>query len=156
MKCRLCKNKIVGYRLRYYCCVQHRNKFYNIKNRKYQTRWQINVRNKIADKPSQNKIQCLICKRWYIQVCSHIVQVHKLLSREYKQEFGLDVKKGRIPKWYSEIKSEITHNNGTIKNLKIGKKFWFKKGSKIAGRYDRSQETLERLKNLYKIKTTKI
>jgi hypothetical protein len=32
-----------------------------------------------------------------------------------------------------------------------GRKFWFKKGDKKAGRYKRSHITMERLKTLYKL-----
>jgi hypothetical protein len=51
-----------------------------------------------------------------------------------------------LPKDYRELKAELAFERGGVKNLKIGKKFWFKKGSKTAGRYKRSSETLKRLK----------
>jgi hypothetical protein len=59
---------------------------------------------------------------------------------------GLDVKRGIVPEWYRELKGEEALDNGTWKNLKEGKKFWFNKGSKTAGRYERSNQTQERLR----------
>jgi hypothetical protein len=69
------------------------------------------------------------------------------LAREYKEMIGKDVKKGHIPEWYRNVKHET--NQATWekieKNLKRGKKYWFKKGDPRAGNYKRSPETMERL-----------
>jgi len=70
-----------------------------------------------------------------------------MTAREYKQLIDVDVKRGLIPEHYREIKKDAFWNSPTLGNLKKGKKYWFKKGSKIAGRYHRSKQTMDRLKN---------
>jgi predicted transcriptional regulator len=150
--CKMCPNPITHKRSRTYCSKQCRirantikNKEYRAKNKEYRAKWQLARYDKQATINDGRKIQCLICKKWYIQICSHAFLRHKITAREYKTEFGLDVKRGKVPDWYRRVKSEITLNNGTIANLEVGKKFWFTKGSETAGRYTRSQETLDRL-----------
>lgn len=49
-----------------------------------------------------------------------------------------------------DIMREHTKSNGTIGNLKNGKVYWFKKGDHRAGRYERSEQTLNRLKEQIK------
>jgi len=56
-------------------------------------------------------------------------------GRDYKKKFGYDVKRGLILEDYRQIKRE-TQDPETLKNLKKGKKYWFKKGSLTAGRYE--------------------
>ena len=107
--------------------------------------WQRARRDKIASKPSKDKVQCLICGKWYVQVCSHIYQVHGMTGREYREKFGLDVKKGVVPKWFRKKKGNTAIANDTYKNLEAGKKYRFKKGDKRAGNYKRSDQTLKRL-----------
>ena len=148
--CKICNKKIIEIRFRTYCSKQCRIKKETIKYKEYRTNWQRIKRDEEAKTPSPRKIQCLICKKYYIQVCSHVLQVHHLLARDYKKEFGLDVKRGRVPVWYRQLKGNQTIKNNTFLNLENGKRFWFKKGSKIAGRYERSLETLERLKMQFK------
>jgi hypothetical protein len=48
-----------------------------------------------------------------------------------------------------KLKAKQALENGTWKNLKAGRKFWFIKGDKKAGRYKRSHITLARLKKLH-------
>ena len=74
---------------------------------------------------------------------------------DYKLEFGLDQGRGILPDDLKEIKKNHVFENGTVKNLKKGKKFWFKKGDKSLGRYERSKQTLDKLKNLYKLRYIK-
>lgn len=70
-----------------------------------------------------------------------------MTGREYRQMLGKDIKKGLIPAWYREFKSE--QNLATFDkirdNLIKGKKYWFKKGDPKAGKYVRSEETMDRL-----------
>lgn len=106
--------------------------------------WQ-RARADAKNKPASNKKQCLVCGKWYRQVSTHIVQRHELTAREYKEKYGLDVKRGILPADIIEIKAEKTRNNGTIENLKKGKKFWFKKGQPGVGVYKRSAQTMKRL-----------
>lgn len=107
--------------------------------------WQRKKRDAIASRPSKDKIQCLLCGKWYRQVGTHIVQVHKMTAREYRKAVGFDVKKGQLPPDYRELKSQQAIECGGYKNLKKGKKFWFKKGDDGPGKYKRSAETMERL-----------
>jgi hypothetical protein len=92
------------------------------------------------------KVQCLICKKWFRQVGTHIVQMHGCTAREYRFEYGFDLKRGQLPEDLRALKADHTIANGTINNLKAGKKYWFKKGDKTAGTYKRSEQTMQRLK----------
>lgn len=129
-----------------FCCksCQRKNDYYtknlNDKRKDYKQTGLIRKYGK------QNLVQCKVCGKWFRQVGSHITLTHGLTAREYREEFGFDVKRGQLPKDYRELKAELAFERGGVKNLKIGKKFWFKKGSKTAGRYKRSSETLKRLK----------
>lgn len=99
--------------------------------------------------PDPKKIQCKICKGYYTQICSHVTQAHGISAREYKEENGYDRKRGLIPEWYRKLKADICEDNGTIKNLEAGAIYRFKKGDKV-GTYERSAQTLERLKHTNK------
>lgn len=70
-----------------------------------------------------------------------------MTAKEYKQEFGYDVKRGLLSdKARSRIRKH-TLSNGTINNLKNGKRYWYKSG--VSTNYERSEQTTERLKNVY-------
>ncbi len=115
---------------------------YNEKKKKWRQR-------ELANNP--DAVQCLICGKKFIQVGSHIVQAHQMTAREYRQEYGLDVKKGLIKGEYRERKSQSAYDNGMDKKLtEWGAKTRFKEGQKIY--YQRSEQTLERLKLLGKVK----
>ena len=98
--CKVCGSKITNKRSRSYCSTECRNKYHNEKNRAYQSSWQKERNDRLASKPSANKIKCEICGKYYVQVCSHIVQAHKVVAREYRETYGLDVKRGLVPGWY--------------------------------------------------------
>ena len=115
-----------------------------IEVKNYQTQWQRDNRARLAEK-SDNKIQCQVCGLWYRKVGSHVWQVHKMSAREYRKEYGFDVKRGQLPEDDRLVMREHVFSNGTVDNLKEGKRFWFKPGSEIAGRYQRSEQTMERL-----------
>jgi hypothetical protein len=150
--CKICNKPLTKKRLRTYCSPTCRNKFFNKKYSGMHTEWQRKKRDKEAEKPSPTKIQCLICGKWYVQVCSHTFQIHELSGRSYREYFDLEVKRGVIPKWYRKLKGDQAIENGTFKNLKNGKRYWFVLGDKRAGNYRRSHITLERLRNLHKLK----
>ena len=97
---------------------------------------------KIIEK--NGKIQCLICGKFFRRVCRHAQQTHGVTAREYKEEFGLDVKKGILTRADREHMEEKTRSNGTIKNLKAGEEFRFEKG--VSNNYTRSPQTVERLR----------
>lgn len=118
--------------------------------RDHNNEWQ---RDRLAKRYANNPdtIKCGICGRRYIKVCSHAWQVHGINEREYKKRFGFDVGRGLVPKEYREHKAKLVYENGTINNLKKGEKYRFKKGQKGIGKYERSPQTMERLrKQLHK------
>jgi len=149
MKCEGCKKEVERTsNSQRYCNKKCRTSCYykriREKSNLYQReRW---YRKNIATK--KNKIKCEVCGRSYRQVGSHITQRHGMTAREYREEYGFDVKRGQLPEDLRQHKAEKTRENGTIENLKKGKKFWLKKGESIP--YIRSQQTLDRLKNNFK------
>lgn len=93
---------------------------------------------------TEDMVECLICGDFYILLGSHVFQRHNLLMRKYNEQFSLDVKKGRIKEKFRKVKRDT--NKTDLNKLKsASRKYWFEKGSKKAGRYVRSQETMERL-----------
>ena len=148
--CKICGQPLPTKRFRTFCSKKCRTKSYTIKYKDARTIWQRAKYDRIASIKSPHKIQCQICGKWYVQVGSHIWNRHKMIARDYRKEYGFDVKRGQLPAWYREIKGEQVFKNGTIKNLKEGKKFWFKEGQPGVGVYERSPETMFRLHNLHK------
>lgn len=125
------------------------------KRRIYIREWQRKKYDRIASVSDPRKVQCLICKRWYVQVGTHVIERHGYKSaREYREDFNLEVKKGTVPLWYRKMKGKIAVANLTCKNLKAGKKHRFKKGDK-AGNYKRSPITLARLSKLHEFNISK-
>ena len=152
--CKVCDQPIVGQRFRTYCSKKCRDRFHNQKHQPKRTIWQRERYDKQASKPSDRKCQCLACGRWYVQVGSHVIARHGFeTAREYREYFDLEVKRGIVPEWYREFKGDQVFENGTVKNLKAGKQFWFKPGDARAGKYQRSPITLERLSQLGKSRT---
>lgn len=132
-------NKL-GHRYRTFCSSKCRDKNYYLKYKEYRKEW---VAKKTGEK-ADNKIECLICGKWYRQIGSHIVQKHEMTAREYREYFNLEVKRGMLPPDLREHKANVTLQNGTYKNLEVGKKFWFVKG--VSNNYTRSPITLEKLR----------
>lgn len=134
-------------RFRTYCSEKCRDRFHNKKayikyggaalQREY---WQ-----KKRANDGKPKIQCLLCGKWFRQVGSHMWQIHKMSAREYREMAGFDVKRGQLPDDLRQLKAEQVFENKTVNNLKVGKKFWFKKGQEGVGKYKRSAQTMERL-----------
>ena len=153
--CKTCGGPLPNARFRTYCSTKCRNKANNIKYAKNNVEWQRKKRDKEAEKPSDRKCQCFICGKWYVQVGSHIYQVHKMTAREYREKFELEVKKGITPTWYKKLKGDQALDNETFKNLEKGAKFRFKKGQEGVGVYKRSPVTMERLKTLHKFNKKK-
>jgi len=144
--CKVCGGDLPNSRFRTYCSAQCRQRYHNKKNAEKSADWQRARRDKEAMEPSSKKIQCFVCGKWYVQVCSHAYNAHGLTGREYREKFDLDVKRGVVPSWYRKLKGDITMDNKTFKNLEKGAKYRFKAGSKTAGRYTRSKQTEARLK----------
>lgn len=128
-----------------FCSVECRERSYQ----PYRSEFQRQRYDRLNSKKDANKIQCLICGRYYRQVGTHIVQRHGMTAREYREHFDLEVKRGLLPPDLREYKGQQALENGTVENLKKGRKFWFKKGDKV-GNYKRSPETIKKLRELYK------
>jgi hypothetical protein len=144
--CKICGGALPNARYRTYCSASCRNKFFNKKYAHRGVEWQRAKRDRIASIPSPDKMQCLFCGKWYVQICTHAYQVHGVTGREYREHFDLEVKRGVVPEWYRKLKGDTTLDNETYKNLENGAKFRFKKGGEGIGKYKRSPVTLERLK----------
>lgn len=111
----------------------------------YQLKWQQEKRAREARNPAPDKVQCQICGLWYRQVGSHIWQVHHLSAREYRKEYGFDVRRGQLAGDYLKLKSRQAFECGGVLNLESGAKYRFKKGQSGLGAYKRSEQTLQRL-----------
>lgn len=142
--CKVCGNSLpLGFRT--FCSTKCRTYDINKRHKKAQVKWHKEKADAEAMIPSKDKIQCLLCGRWYRQVGSHIVQRHKMTAREYRELVGFDVKRGQLPDDLRQLKREQVLENGTVENLKAGKRFRFVKNDPRAGNYKRSAQTLERL-----------
>lgn len=99
-------------------------------------------------KYEKGKLQCPVCKKYYHKLISHTYQKHELKAREFKEYYGLDVKKGLLSEKARDTHRKIVLDNWELnmENLRKGRGFWFKKGDTRAGRYVRSKETMERLR----------
>jgi len=95
------------------------------------------------------KEQCIICDGWFWAVCHHVAHRHKIGHRTYKRMIGADVGKGRLPERTKRIKRVYVFGNGTVENLKKGIQTRYKKGQKGVGVYQRSKETINRLKKQF-------
>lgn len=90
----------------------------------------------------------MICGERFKRVCSHVRQAHGMSAREYKEEFGLDVKKGILSDEDREVMRRHALANKMDEQLrKAGAKTRFKKGQEGLGKFKRSQQTRERLAN---------
>ena len=147
--CKVCCG-LLPPRFRTFCSKKCRVYDINQRHRAFQTEWHRKKRNAEALIPSKDKIQCLLCGRWYRQVGSHICQVHKMTARDYRAMVGFDVKRGQLPDDLRQLYREQVFENKTVKNLKAGRRFWFVKGDPRAGIYRRSAQTLERLRTQFK------
>lgn len=121
--CKVCNEPVAVKRYRTFCSTKCRNKF---NNKKYYPQ-NLERARKRRGAYSEYKKQCQICKRWYVQVGSHIVQVHRMTTRQYREEFDMPLKKGIIPDWYREKKSSQVSKEA-LANLKLGASNRFVKG----------------------------
>jgi len=97
-----------------------------------------------------DKVQCLICGKWYHHPMSHCWQTHKVLSKEYKIMFGFDITKSQLSKKVQDVMSENTlarFDSIEANLLRHRDKTCFKKGHQV--RYTRSAETAERLRHQF-------
>ena len=151
--CLICNGVITVNRFRTFCSKKCRDRASNIKYADMHAEWQRKRNDAVNSKPSKNKVKCLDCGRYYVQVGSHVIARHGYeTAREYREQNGLDVKKGTVPTWYRKMKGEQAIENETYKNIIFsGAPFRFKKGQFGPGQYNRSEETIARLKNLSRV-----
>ncbi len=129
-------------RFRKCCSAKCRQKATNRRYAQYHKEWQRAQRGQ----KRVGTIQCNICGKWYVQIGSHVTQVHGMTAREYREEEGYDVKRGLIPEHYRQLKaSQVTAKS--LANLEKGKAYWFKPGQEGLGKYQRSEQTMRRLKD---------
>lgn len=139
-----------------YCSIRCRDTIYRGKNKQHRNEYQRDylAKRREGQYGDGELIPCLICGKKYRQVGSHIVQVHHLTARQYREQFELEVKKGLLPLDYRESKGKATKENGTVANLKKGEQYWFTKGCEVP-KYKRSPITMDRIRRLYKFNKTK-
>ena len=125
--CKICGG-VLSKRHRTYCSSGCSNKGNYEKYKGYRRTWQKKKWERESGKYEEGRLQCKICGKWYVQVGTHIVQKHGMTAREYREEYNLPVKRGITPMWYRIKKGKQALENGTVENLKNGKKFWYKKG----------------------------
>ena len=80
---------------------------------------------------NRGKLKCLMCKRFYDHLGSHIFHFHGITAREYKTEYELPFKMALISNEVYLKKKEAFEKDSEkyLKNLKKhGKKYQFKKG----------------------------
>jgi len=95
--------------------------------------------------PGPDKVECLLCHRYFRKVGAHIFMTHGITRLEYCEQFGLDRKRGLLTEIERKVLRDHIYSNGTINNLKKGEVYRYKKGDKRAGRYTRSKQTMDRL-----------
>lgn len=144
-KCANCKKEIPpkphAYNVKY--CKDCRQEAY--KYPEYRTQWQ---RNKTGEF-KKGKIQCRLCEKWYYKPMCHAYQTHNITEKEYKEHFGLE-RKGILADSTKEKLQEAVRDNYDVvikKNLiERGEETRYKTGDPNIGKYQRSEETLKRLR----------
>jgi hypothetical protein len=142
INCTMCGGLFLAHKHQKCCSKECRYKYLIEKQR---MRYRIKL-----EKAGAETITCLICQQSFRQVGSHITQIHGMTAREYRKLYGFDVKKGQLPTDLKKLKAEQAIKFGGVKNLQVGKKYWFKSGEKGPGMYKRSAETMDRLHNMNK------
>jgi hypothetical protein len=150
--CKVCGGKLPNSRFRTYCSTKCRTRRNNKKqvDSGYSMLYQRKRHDEAASVPGPDKVQCLLCGKWYVQLGTHVFQRYGMTGREYRELFDLEVKRGIVPEWYRKLKGNIALDNNTYKNLEKGANFRFKHGQKGVGVYKRSETTIEWLRNLHK------
>ncbi len=148
MQCKQCKKQVIKkypVNNKKYCSTKCSKKAHQDRSIK----WLRQKKLKEASIESPDKMQCQICGLWYRKVGSHIRMSHNMTAREYRKEYGFDVKKGQLTAVVREPLRKNVFSNGTVNNLKKGEPSRFKKGQAGVGIYERSAETMDRLKVLH-------
>jgi hypothetical protein len=108
----------------------------------------------IIEYDEDGKPICEICKKSFHRVIAHVRQKHNMNEREYKKQFGFDLRKGICSKESSELSREKLFDNAEIclndNLLKKGEISRFKKGSKGRTKNQVSEQTRIMLRNRLK------
>ena len=129
-----------------FCSITCRNKaHYQIHKEKHteynRNRW---------NKPWVGKMQCVICGWWFNKVCAHAQALHGVNEKEYKDFLWLDRNKGLVSEAHSDLlRDHALANNMDKQLLKVGLVHRWSKENPPEN-YERSAQTQERLKWLYK------
>lgn len=103
----------------------------------------------------RGKLTCKICGKVFRHLGSHIWHRHKILAKEYKEEFGLPYREALISEdiYHKKVDKFNEAREKYLKNLtKGGNKYQFKKGQ--SGMHRTS--TLERKRIIERIKKVNI
>ena len=125
--CLQCDGPIKTKRFRIFCSGECRMLYHSRKHAKQSAQWLRDKQDRLALIASPDKVKCLVCNRWYVQVGTHIRQRHGMSARQYRELYDLPVKRGILPTWFRIVKaSQVTKK--ALSNLKQGKKFWYVDG----------------------------
>lgn len=91
-------------------------------------------------------LRCELCGKWFKGLGYHIYNKHKMTTDQYKKQFGLDRNQSLIADELRDHRSRLVRENGTIENLKAGKKTQFKKGKDERREFQRRAQSKHRLK----------
>lgn len=121
--CKVCGKPLPNSRYRSYCSRECRKLYTQKRSNRIRTESGAGreYQRQRSGKFRPGTLQCLVCGKWYVQVGSHIRQLHGMTAREYREVFELPISRGIIPAWYKELKGEIALENETYKNLEMGK-----------------------------------
>jgi len=107
----------------------------------------------MAVKPETAKLICLVCKKRFVHLGSHIWHKHKMLARDYKSRFSLPYSLGLVSEQVraKQARANFRHRNKNRRNLVAGgEKYRFKKGrtgQRRISEYER-RRILERILNV--------
>lgn len=68
-------------------------------------------------KPLNDRIQCLICGKWYIFLASHVWQTHGWTVDDYREEFGLNRGTPLCSQSYSDMHRDKCLRLNLVKNI---------------------------------------
>ncbi len=95
------------------------------------------------------KLKCKICNKLFKHLGSHLWHKHKVLARDYKMEFGLDIKTCLTSDDIREKHREDSKKYRTFdNNFKDSKKYQFKPGVRYSGQYISHKQRKRILLNL--------
>ena len=95
----------------------------------------------ITDERKAEKLQCRICKKWYLRLGMHVSRTHGIDVREYKLEYGYLLSIGLEPAWYRTLRSKRCRENNGIEHF--GDKLKF--GGNLGGSGTKSVEARENI-----------